>query len=880
MSNDFYEASGVPATRSAGSSSPMRAEFNDIELGFDEMPVLTGNANKPVVINAGATALTTVAQLPPAQGGTGAGVLTQGSVVFAGALGIYSQNNSNFFWDNTGIGLGIGSASLNGYNLRISAPIGGVGSAVGVSVNGEVQTTATTSPASYASQPTFNATPFAIANFTHYSASQGAIGGATITNQYGFLAASNIASGTLVAGFRGDITSGTGKWNFYAVGTALNAFTGNTRFGSVVAPTVMVDITGDLIASGQATIAATAPVSAIATTKLWITGDITLRDGNRGFLGNLYYDGAWKYVAGGSTGAALKVGVDTTTAIQFLAAPNNAGGAGAAATPATAASITSAGVFNITAAVITGATITNPTFTNPPTIPSLSANNVLFMSASNVISQDGNFQYDPATNRLGVGTTVLPTLANLHVQGNTAAGSVADVALIANIASATAGHGARLYLAGSSGPSRAVYIEGVNTTGASQAHAMVFGTSDAGASPVERMRITNNGEVIVLGSSRFGGATTPLAIVDITDAIGVAAITATGTGLNVTTTYSGNATPSSVIPVQFLCTVSGANALTLHRGVQVYTLNSQTSTKANSTALYALASHNGTGITTAMSAARFQMSIGSGASAGSVTTGYTLHLDALSLSATATFGSTIALAISNHGNSTRVTSFAIGIDIASFTATSVGAVTYGIRNAMSAGTDRWGYYGSGAAQNAFVGNTRIGSVVAPTVALDVTGSVNVSGNAVIVGNLNLGATSNIGWSLRASIVSPVDAAIILYNDAQTIGARLSATADGAMSVLTVAGAGGAVTAATYNATTSIVARSTSAIGAAATAQYFIQGSNAATKVGLWFSTGTPNAVVTAASGSLYLRTDGAANTRLYINTSAGSGTTWAAVTTP
>lgn len=47
-----------------------------------------------------------------AQGGTGTTTaFTTGSVVFAGASGVYSQNNASFFWDNTNARLGIGNAS-------------------------------------------------------------------------------------------------------------------------------------------------------------------------------------------------------------------------------------------------------------------------------------------------------------------------------------------------------------------------------------------------------------------------------------------------------------------------------------------------------------------------------------------------------------------------------------------------------------------------------------------------------------------------------------------------------------------------------------------------------------------------------------------------
>ena len=50
--------------------------------------------------------------VPVTNGGTGTGTaFTTGSVVFAGASGTYTQNNSKFFWDNTNIRLGINTAA-------------------------------------------------------------------------------------------------------------------------------------------------------------------------------------------------------------------------------------------------------------------------------------------------------------------------------------------------------------------------------------------------------------------------------------------------------------------------------------------------------------------------------------------------------------------------------------------------------------------------------------------------------------------------------------------------------------------------------------------------------------------------------------------------
>jgi hypothetical protein len=49
--------------------------------------------------------------LPVANGGTNASTFTSGSVVFAGASGTYTQDNSSLFYDNTNDRLGIGTSS-------------------------------------------------------------------------------------------------------------------------------------------------------------------------------------------------------------------------------------------------------------------------------------------------------------------------------------------------------------------------------------------------------------------------------------------------------------------------------------------------------------------------------------------------------------------------------------------------------------------------------------------------------------------------------------------------------------------------------------------------------------------------------------------------
>lgn len=78
-------------------------------------------------------------------------------------------------------------------------------------------------------------------------------GGATLTNNYGLYITDQTISGTNRYGVYSNLSSGTTKWNFYANGTADNAYRGNSRFGGLTAPTVAVDVTGAVLATGNIT---------------------------------------------------------------------------------------------------------------------------------------------------------------------------------------------------------------------------------------------------------------------------------------------------------------------------------------------------------------------------------------------------------------------------------------------------------------------------------------------------------------------------------------------------------------------------------------------------------------------------------------------------
>lgn len=60
MSNEFYTASGNPATGSQGASAVIRSEYSLIVAAFDKLPTMTGNGLYVVRINAGGTALESI----------------------------------------------------------------------------------------------------------------------------------------------------------------------------------------------------------------------------------------------------------------------------------------------------------------------------------------------------------------------------------------------------------------------------------------------------------------------------------------------------------------------------------------------------------------------------------------------------------------------------------------------------------------------------------------------------------------------------------------------------------------------------------------------------------------------------------------------------
>lgn len=97
--------SGATAPEWVGGSALTKTDDTNVTLTIGGSPA---NA----LLAATSLTLGWTGTLAVARGGTGTGTaFTAGSVVFAGASGTYSQNNANFFWDNTNNRLGIGTTT-------------------------------------------------------------------------------------------------------------------------------------------------------------------------------------------------------------------------------------------------------------------------------------------------------------------------------------------------------------------------------------------------------------------------------------------------------------------------------------------------------------------------------------------------------------------------------------------------------------------------------------------------------------------------------------------------------------------------------------------------------------------------------------------------
>jgi hypothetical protein len=132
-------------------------------------------------------------------------------------------------------GIGVGTSNASNYKLLVAGSYTGGTSYFGIASQGTFQSSVTTGGFGYRSAVGTAAAAFTLPNLYHYFATQGTFGAtSTVTNQFGFHAESTLTGATNNYGFYSNIASGTGRWNFYANGTAANYFAGTVKTGSTI----------------------------------------------------------------------------------------------------------------------------------------------------------------------------------------------------------------------------------------------------------------------------------------------------------------------------------------------------------------------------------------------------------------------------------------------------------------------------------------------------------------------------------------------------------------------------------------------------------------------------------------------------------------------
>jgi hypothetical protein len=142
-----------------------------------------------------------------------------------GAFNLYMNGTANNYMAGS---LGIGTTTLTQYGLRVAKTITGNIVSYSIRSEGTVQSDVTSTAAIFSSATATQATAFTLSQLRHFQAAQGTFGlGSAVTNQYGYIAISSLTGATNNYGFYSDIASATGRYNYYASGTAQNAFSGD-----------------------------------------------------------------------------------------------------------------------------------------------------------------------------------------------------------------------------------------------------------------------------------------------------------------------------------------------------------------------------------------------------------------------------------------------------------------------------------------------------------------------------------------------------------------------------------------------------------------------------------------------------------------------------
>ena len=226
----------------------------------------------------GTDLVSTAAQIRAEVDGTPGTNDMPGRLVFSTTADGASSPTERMRIDSVGA-VGIGGTASAGENLSVVKNITGSTVGVGIFSGGVVQSDVTNQTRFFNTFARTAASSFTLSNMWHYTATQGTLGaGSAVTNQSGFYADSSLTGATNNYGFYGNIASGSGRWNFYAAGTAVNYFAGNVGIGTTTTTNKLeIGGSGDsimrLLAAGQANGLEMGQLTADGSSKIFVVNN-------------------------------------------------------------------------------------------------------------------------------------------------------------------------------------------------------------------------------------------------------------------------------------------------------------------------------------------------------------------------------------------------------------------------------------------------------------------------------------------------------------------------------------------------------------------------------------------------------------------------------
>jgi len=175
----------------------------------------------------------------------------------------------------------IGGSILTDVNFYMAKALSGSVFPSGIYINSTIAQTSTTGAVYFTSVAITENATFTLPHLYHFRSTQSTFGASsTVTNQYGFFAASSVVGATNNFGFYGDIASGTNRWNLYMNGSANNYTAGNFAIGSTANTTDWLNIAASTTAKAQIYLAAGTAPTAPANGDIWFDGtDLKMRIG-------------------------------------------------------------------------------------------------------------------------------------------------------------------------------------------------------------------------------------------------------------------------------------------------------------------------------------------------------------------------------------------------------------------------------------------------------------------------------------------------------------------------------------------------------------------------------------------------------------------------